>query len=89
MSRQQQHPRSGPVQRECVEAIDELQAREPGHADIAQYETDLASRGDVRQGGFGMGLRPAGIARAGENTLEEDEHRGVVIQEQHFVSDVH
>ena len=43
----------------------------------------------MRQGGFGIGLRPAGIARAGENTLEEDEHRRVVIEEQHFVSVVH
>ncbi len=33
-----------------------------------------------------MGLGPAGIARAGENTLEEDEHRRVVIEEQNFVA---
>ena len=67
-----------------MQPIDELQARQSGHVDVAQHQADLLAGTDLRQRFLRIGLGVADISGGRQYFFEENEHRRVVIEEEHF-----
>src|SRR6185312_8651864 len=81
VSREQQNPRGWPGQVKRIHLLDELQAIQVRHADVADDDRDVATRADLDQGLRRLAERDASETGFAQNVVQERQSCWVVVQQ--------